>query len=49
MIYKIVRLFVDTLTANGKHFLLIRNNLTQLIQMQLSKKQKSFLNFFLYF
>ena len=42
MIHKIVRLFVNTLTVNDKHYLLNRDNLTQPIQMQLSKKQKNF-------
>ena len=42
MIYKILRLFVNTLTADDKHYLLNRDNLTQPIQMQLSQKQKTF-------
>ena len=49
MIYKIVRLFVSTLTANDKHYLLKRYNLTQPIQMQLSQKQKTFSEFFFAF
>ena len=48
MIYKILRLFDNTLTADGKHYLLNKDNLTQPIQMHLSQKQKSFLNFFLH-
>ena len=40
------RLFVNTLTVNGKHYLLNRDNLTQAIQMQLSEKQKTFSEFF---
>ena len=40
MIHKILRLFVNTLTVNDKHYLLNRDNLTQPIQMQLSIKQK---------
>ena len=48
MIYKIRRLFDNTLTADGKHYLLNKDNLTQPIQMHLSQKQKSFLNFFLH-
>ena len=46
MIHKILRLFVNTLTVNEKHYLLTRDNLTQKIQMQLSKKQKTFFLFF---
>ena len=46
MIHKILRLFVNTLTVNDKHYLLNRDNLTQQIQMQLSEKQKTFSEFF---
>ena len=46
MIHKILRLFVNTLTADDKHYLLNRNNLTLPIQMQLSQKQKTFSEFF---
>ena len=42
VIHKILRLFVNTLTVDDKHYLLNRDNLTQPIQMQLSKKQKTF-------
>ena len=49
VIYKIPRLFVNTLTADGKHYRLNRDNLTEPIQMQLSQKLKIFLNFFLHF
>ena len=42
MIHKILRLFVNTLTVDDKHYLLNRENLTEPIQMQLSKKQKNF-------
>ena len=45
MIHKILRLFVNTLTVNDKHYLLNRDNLTQQIQMQLSEKQKKFSEF----
>ena len=44
--YKILRLFANTLTADDKHYLLNRDNLTQPIQMQLSQKQKTFSQFF---
>ena len=46
MIQKILRLFVNTLTADDKHYLLNQDNLTQPIQLQLSQKQKSFAEFF---
>ena len=46
MIHKIVRMFVNTLTLNDKHYLLNKDNLTQRIQMQLSKKQKTFSEYF---
>ena len=46
MICKISRLFPNTLSADGKYSLLNRDNLTQSIQMQLSRKQKTFSEFF---
>ena len=46
VICKISRLFPNTLSADGKYSLLNRDNLTQPIQMQLSKKQKTFSEFF---
>ena len=49
VIHKIVRLFVNTLTVNDKHYLLNRDNLTQPIQIQLSQKKKLSLKFFLHF
>ena len=48
MIQKILRLFVNTLTADDKHYLLNTDNLAQLIQMQLSQKQKTFPEFFFF-
>ena len=42
VIHEILRLFVNTLTADDKHYLLNRDNLTQQIEMQLSKKEKTF-------
>ena len=42
----ILRLFVTTLTDDGKCSLLYRNNLMQPIQILLSQKQKSFSEFF---
>ena len=40
-----LRLFVNTLSADGKYSVLNRDNLTQPIQMQLSQKQKTFPQF----
>ena len=44
--WKISRLFPNTLSADGKYSLLNRHNLTQPIQIQLSRKQKTFSEFF---
>ena len=49
VIYKILRLFLNALTADDKHYLLTRDNLTQPIQMILSQKQKTFSPFFFVF
>ena len=49
MICKIPRLFVNTLTADDKHFLFNRDNLVQPIQIQLPQKQKTFCQFFFEF
>ena len=49
VIHKILRLFVNTLTVDDKHYLLTRDNLTQAIQIQLSQKQKIFFFFFFAF
>ena len=49
VIYKSLRLFVDTLTADDKHYWLNRDNLTEPIQMKLSQKQKQFSEFFFAF
>ena len=45
MIHKILRLFVNTLTVDDKHYMLNRENLTRPIQIQLSQKQKTFSGF----
>ena len=45
VIGEFLRLFVNTLPANDKHYMLNRNNLTQPIQIQLSQKQKIFSEF----
>ena len=49
VIYKLLRLFANTLTVDEKHYLLNRDNLTQPIQMQLYQKQKTFSEFFFAF
>ena len=49
MIQKILRLFVNTLTVDEKHYLLTRDNLTQTIQIQLSQKKETFSEFFFAF
>ena len=41
-------MFVNTLTADEKHYLLKRDNLAQLIQRQLSQKRKTFAEFFFF-
>ena len=46
MIHKILRLLVNTLTVDEKHYLLARDNLTQTIQIQFSQKQKFFSELF---
>ena len=38
VIHKILRLLVNTLPADDKHYLLIRDNLAQPIHMHLSQK-----------
>ena len=45
-ICKIVRLFVNTLTANDKYYLVNRDILKEPIQIQLPQKLKILLNFF---
>ena len=42
---KFLRLFVNTLPADEKYYLLNRDNLAQPIQMQLSQKQNTFSQF----
>ena len=46
MIGQILALLVKTLTEDEKYSVVNRENLTQPIQMQLSKKQKTFSEFF---
>ena len=50
VIWKIVRLFVNTLTGDEKYSLLNRDNLAEAaIQILLSEKQKAFCNCFFAF
>ena len=46
VLWKILRLFVNTLTDDDKYSLLYRDNLTQPIQILLSQKQKTVSEFF---
>ena len=46
MIQKILRLFVNRLTVDENHYVLNRDNLRELIQIQLSQKQKNFCDVF---
>ena len=45
MVQKILRVFVNTLTVDDKHYLLNRDKLTEPIRVQLSQKEKAFSNF----
>ena len=49
VICKISSLFINTLSVDGKYSLFNKDNLTQPIQMQLSRKEKDFPKFFLAF
>ena len=49
VIHILLRLFVNILTVNDKHYLLNRDNLPQPHQKQLSEKQKNFSIFFFSF
>ena len=42
-------MFVNTLTADDKYFLLNRDNLTQPVRTHISQKQKAFSKFFVPF
>ena len=46
VLWKTLRLFVNTLTDDDKFCLLYRDNLTQPIQILLSQKQQTFSQFF---
>ena len=43
-----LRLFLNALTVDEKHYLLTRENLTKTIRTKLSQKQKTFCQFFSY-
>ena len=45
VLFKILGLFVNTLTEDGKYFLFYRDNLTQQIQILLSQEPKTFSKF----
>ena len=45
VIHKVLRIFVNTLTVDEKHYLVNRDNLTEPIQVELSQKQKTFSEF----
>ena len=49
MICKVLKLFVNALTARDKYSLRDRDNLTQPIQMKLSGKEKTLSQFFFKF
>ena len=49
VLWKMLKLFVNTLSADDKYSLLNRDNLTQPIQILLSQKQKNFSQFFIAF
>ena len=49
VIWKSLRLFVNTMSAVDKCFLLERDNLMQPIQMQFTQKLKTFCSFILHF
>ena len=46
VLWKSLRLFLNTLTDNNKYCLLFTDNLTQTIEILLSQKQKNFSPFF---
>ena len=46
MIQKILRLCVNSLTVDEKHYLLTRDNLMQPIQIELYQKEKTFFEIF---
>ena len=49
VVHKMIRLLLNELMVNDRHYPLNRDNLTQPIQMQLSEKQKTFSEFFFAF
>ena len=49
VVQKILRLFVNPLTAADKYYLLNRDNLAQPIEMQISQKEKNISQSFFFF
>ena len=49
MTCKVLKLFVNTLTAHDKYYLRNRNNLMEPVKKQLSQTQETFSNFFFFF
>ena len=49
VVQKILRLFVNPLTAADKYYLLNRDNLAQPIEMQISQKEKNISEIFFFF
>ena len=49
VIHKILMLFLNTLTVDENYYLLIRDNIAETLQIELSEKQKTFFQFFLAF
>ena len=49
MIQKILRLFVNILTVDEKHYMVNRDNLTRPIQIQLYQKEKTVFELFFTF
>ena len=46
VIFKMLKLFVNTLTADDKYYLLNKDNLTEPTEMKLSKKKKNSFSIF---
>ena len=45
VIHKVLKIFVNTLTVDEKHYLVNRDNLTEPIEVELSQKQETFSEF----
>ena len=46
VIFQMLKLFVNTLTVDDKYYLLNKDNLTEPIEMKLSKKKKNSFSIF---